>query len=48
LPGGDRDADDDAADQGRCGQSRGGEVVLAGDSYDEAYATRWNWKNRRS
>jgi threonine dehydratase len=38
LPGGDRDADDDAADQGRRGARRGGEVVLAGDSYDDAYA----------
>jgi hypothetical protein len=37
LPGGDRDADDDAADQDRGGARRGGEVVLAGDSYDDAY-----------
>jgi hypothetical protein len=37
LPGGDRHADDDAADQDQAVQNRGGEVVLAGDSYDEAY-----------
>jgi threonine dehydratase len=37
LPGSDRHADDDATDQDLAVQSRGGEVVLAGESYDDAY-----------
>ena len=33
--------------QGRRGaRALGGEVVLHGDSYSDAYPTRWNWKNR--
>lgn len=43
-----RDADHDPAIKIQAVRNRGGEVVLAGDSYDEAYAHALELENRET